>query len=175
MIRVMASMVVVSLAAFLMGASPYSGMTDRQVKALSPEKIMALKSGGGAGYALAAELNGYPGPRHVLDLSEKLDLTPEQRTKTEKLFEKMRAEAIPLGKNLLELEAKLEERFQSRKIDAKTLSKLTNAIGISEALLRATHLKYHLEMANLMTAHQRVAYDNLRGYNSSSHRGRHGH
>jgi Spy/CpxP family protein refolding chaperone len=175
MIRVMASMVVVSLAVFLMGASPYSDMTDRQVKALSPEKITALKSGGGAGYALAAELNGYPGPRHVLDLSEKLDLTPEQRVKTENLFAKMKAEVIPLGKNLLVLEAKLEKQFQGRQIDEKILFKATNAIGISEALLRATHLKYHLEMANLMTAHQRASYDKLRGYNLGSQRHRHGH
>ena len=31
------------------------------------------------GLALAAELNGYPGPSHVLELADKLELSAEQR------------------------------------------------------------------------------------------------
>ena len=33
-----------------------------------------LRAGRGMGLALAAELNGYPGPAHVLELADKLDL-----------------------------------------------------------------------------------------------------
>ena len=58
-------------------------------------------SGKGMGLAKAAELNGYPGPAHVLELAAQLDLTPEQKTKTEVLFKKMQARAIPLGKELV--------------------------------------------------------------------------
>ncbi len=45
--------------------SPYAGMQARPIKALSAEQIADLKAGRGLSLALAAELNGYPGPRHV--------------------------------------------------------------------------------------------------------------
>ena len=49
--------------------SPYAGQQARQVKALSKAEIEGLLAGRGLGYAKAAELNHYPGPRHVLDLA----------------------------------------------------------------------------------------------------------
>lgn len=45
--------------------SPYAGLPAREIKALSPEEIADLAAGRGMGLALAAELNGYPGPRHA--------------------------------------------------------------------------------------------------------------
>jgi hypothetical protein len=35
------------------------------------------------GLALPAELNGYPGPIHVLELSDKLGLSAEQKSRIE--------------------------------------------------------------------------------------------
>ena len=60
--------------------TPYAGMQARPIKALSDQQIADLKAGRGMGLALAAELNGYPGPLHVLELADKLDLSAEQRT-----------------------------------------------------------------------------------------------
>jgi hypothetical protein len=59
--------------------TPYAGQQARTIKALSDEDIAALLKGDGMGFAKAAELNGYPGPKHVLDLAEKLKLTDAQR------------------------------------------------------------------------------------------------
>jgi len=56
-------------------ASPYEGMQARPIKALSAEQIADLRAGRGMSLALAAELNGYPGPRHILELGEQLGLT----------------------------------------------------------------------------------------------------
>lgn len=42
--------------------SPYAGMQRRPIEALSEQQIADLKAGRGRGLALAAELNGYPGP-----------------------------------------------------------------------------------------------------------------
>lgn len=78
--------------------SPYVGQESREIKALSPQEISDYLSGKGMGLAKAAELNGYPGPAHVLELAAQLDLTPEQKTKTEVLFKKMQGRAIPNGK-----------------------------------------------------------------------------
>jgi Spy/CpxP family protein refolding chaperone len=169
------AVVIVFIGVPAMAASSYSEMTGREIKAVSPDRINDLRTGAGAGYALAAELNGYPGPRHVLDLADKLDLTNEQRRVTATLFERMKAEAIPLGKELLEQEASLDSLFRDRKIDEPALVRLTAAIGVLEARLRAAHLKYHLVMSNLLTPHQRAQYDRLRGYNSNRSHGRHRH
>ena len=59
--------------------TPYAGMQTRSIKALSDQQIADLRAGRGMGLALAAELNGYPGPSHVLELADKLDLSPDQR------------------------------------------------------------------------------------------------
>jgi hypothetical protein len=66
-----------------------TGMEKRAVKALSDQQVADLRAGRGMGLALSAELNGYPGPLHVLELGDKLGLAPEQRTKVQGLFDAM--------------------------------------------------------------------------------------
>ena len=46
--------------------SPYAGEERREIKSLSPQEIGDYLAGKGMGLAKAAELNGYPGPAHVL-------------------------------------------------------------------------------------------------------------
>jgi hypothetical protein len=50
-------------------ANPYADQQTRSIKSLSEEDIAALLNGEGMGMAKAAELNGYPGPKHVLTLA----------------------------------------------------------------------------------------------------------
>jgi hypothetical protein len=72
--------------------SPYQGMQSRTVKALSEQQVADLNEGRGMGLALAAELNGYPGPSHVLELADKLELKPDQISAVRSLFESMKQE-----------------------------------------------------------------------------------
>ena len=67
-------------------SSPYAGLEGRAIKALSEEEIADLLAGRGAGMALPAELNHYPGPKHVLELAANLRLTPDQQAETRRLF-----------------------------------------------------------------------------------------
>ena len=60
---------------------PYAGLQNRPLKALSDEQLADLKAGRGMGLALAGELNGYPGPKHVLELAKELNLTDAQRAR----------------------------------------------------------------------------------------------
>jgi hypothetical protein len=62
-------------------ATPYAGFQQRTVKALSEQEIADLRAGRGMGLALAAELNGYPGPAHVLEKADALGLSSAQRAK----------------------------------------------------------------------------------------------
>ena len=78
-------------------AQPYAGLQERPVKALSEREVADLRAGRGMGLALAAELNGYPGPLHVLEHADALGLTPEQRGRSQALFDAMKADAVPLG------------------------------------------------------------------------------
>jgi hypothetical protein len=77
--------------------TPYAGMQTRSIKALSQQQLSDLGAGRGMGMALAAELNGYPGPSHVLELADKLDLTTDQRGRVKALFDAMKAEALTIG------------------------------------------------------------------------------
>ena len=134
--------------------SPYAGMQTRSIKALSDQQIADLKSGRGMGLAMAAELNGYPGPIHVLELSDKLGLSAEQKSRIEGLFESMKAEAVPLGEKLLAQEMALDQQFANHSITAESLKAATAQIGATQAELRNTHLKYHLQTAQVLSAEQ---------------------
>ncbi len=47
--------------------------------------------------ASPVELTGWPGPAHLRELTEQLRPRPEQRSKIQVLFDKMRREAMALG------------------------------------------------------------------------------
>jgi hypothetical protein len=108
--------------------SPYAGFEKRTIKALSDQQISDLRAGLGMSLALAAELNGYPGPRHTLELANELNLTDEQRAKVKDLFTAMTAESIPIGGKLAQ-EADLDRQFAGRTVTPASLSAATEAIG----------------------------------------------
>jgi Spy/CpxP family protein refolding chaperone len=155
--------------------SPYGGMQTRAIKALSEQQIADLKTGRGMGLALPAELNGYPGPMHVLEHAVALSLTAEQRERTAALIQAMKAEAIPVGERLIAQEEKLDRLFADRAVTATSLQAATADIGATQARLRETHLKYHLAMRELLTAEQIERYRVARGYGAGAHQHRGGH
>ena len=143
---------------------PYSGLEARPIKALSEQQVADLKAGRGMGLALAAELNGYPGPMHVLELADRLGLTPEQRSRTASLFAAMREEAIGLGEEVIRREAELNRLFVERTVDLTGLHAAVSEIGLKQAGLRLIHLKYHLAMMDVLSPAQVAEYRVLRGY-----------
>ena len=169
-------MSIVAVAAAAHTDSPYVGQETRDIKALSPQDIEDYLHGRGLGYAKAAELNHYPGPRHVLDLAHTLALTPEQTRQTRAIFETMQAQAVALGKQLVEKEQALDRQFANGSIDAVSLQALVSEIGGLQAKIRYTHLVAHLEQKALLTEHQVQLYDQLRGYRAAHGQGhRHAH
>jgi Spy/CpxP family protein refolding chaperone len=154
-------------------ASPYAGQEVREIKALSESDVADLLAGKGRGYAKAAELNGYPGPGHVLELAEELELTAEQRTETQALFNRMQASAKELGAELVAAERTLDELFRNQAIDPSSLSELVTKIGRLESRLREAHLNAHLHQTRLLSAHQVAKYMLLRGYGHGGQEHRH--
>jgi Spy/CpxP family protein refolding chaperone len=145
-------------------ASPYGGMELRPIKALSDQQIADLKAGKGMSLALAAELNGYPGPSHTLELADALDLTADQRAKTLGLFEAMQRESVTAGLRVIDGERALDRLFATKTATVGALEEATERVGREQAALRVTHLKYHLAMIEVLTPEQTARYAKLRGY-----------
>src|SRR4030088_3363685 len=144
--------------------SPYIGMDLRRVKALSDQQIADLSAGRGMSLALAAELNGYPGPLHVLELADALDLSDQQRSRTKGLVEAMRAEAIPIGTAIVMEEAALDRLFSERRVTGALLDAAVSRISAAQGALRVAHLRYHLAMVDVLSPAQIARYAHLRGY-----------
>jgi Spy/CpxP family protein refolding chaperone len=148
--------------------SPYVGQELREIKAMSPPEISDYLSGKGMGLAKAAELNGFPGPAHVLELATQLNLTTDQKIKTEALFKMMQARAIPLGKEFVEEERALNHLFASRSVTPEALSSSLARIGKLQGQVRQVHLEAHIEQTALLTPEQVGNYNRLRGYATSN-------
>jgi len=122
---------------------PYAGQDKRAIKSLSESEIADLVAGRGMGLAKAAELNGYPGPMHVLE------------------------HAAALGREIVAREAELDAAFAADRIDAAMLKAKTDEIAALLGRLRAAHFAAHLETKPVLTAEQIARYNALRGYSGT--------
>ncbi|MBW3582065.1 MAG: Spy/CpxP family protein refolding chaperone [Euryarchaeota archaeon] len=154
--------------------SPYVDQLSSSIRGLSEKEIADLSSGAGMGYARPAELNGYPGPLHVLELAEELGLSKQQRDEVQAIREAMLEAAVPLGKEYLEVYAAFEKRFREGSADAETVRVFSDRLGEIDGALRAVHLDAHLTTREVLSEHQRHEYDRLRGYSEGMEHGAHG-
>ncbi len=162
------------------GHSPYAGQEKRGIKALSVRELNDYKKGSGMGMAKAAELNHYPGPKHILEIADELTLSDEQKDRIQAAYDTMHSEAVSIGMEIIKKEELLDRLFAHSMIDEPRLDDITGEIGQLKGKLRAVHLKAHLVAKNILTEKQIDAYDALRGYgqDSSDEAGRehnHGH
>lgn len=148
----------------MQGHTPYAGFQTREIKALSSQQVEDLRAGRGMSLALAAELNGFPGPMHAMELATQLNLSAEQRTKIQARFVVMQKEAKDLGEQLIAAERELDSLFKSRQITPASLNSQTQKIAQIQGKLRAVHLGKHLEMVQILNSEQVSTYNRLRGY-----------
>jgi len=154
---------------------PYAGQDAREVASLSQADVADLLAGRGWGLAKPAELNGYPGPAHVLELAEDLTLSAGQRAAVEAIFAGMQADARRLGAEYVAAERHLSMMFRTGHATPEMLARQLAQSGEILARLRAVHLKAHLETKPLLTDEQIAAYDKLRGYGHGGHGAHNGH
>ncbi|HXR55791.1 MAG TPA: hypothetical protein VN858_03250 [Casimicrobiaceae bacterium] len=147
-----------------LAASPYAGEQSRSIKSLSQQETADYLGGKGMGFAKAAELNGYPGPAHVVEMADKLALSATQKARTEEVFDKMQLRARELGARLIDAEKKLDESFASKTVSRDSVAASVNSIAALQGQIRATHLQAHLEQNAILTPAQIAEYWRLRGY-----------
>lgn len=114
--------------------------------------------------ALPAELNGYPGPSHTLELADALKLTPQQKVQTQKLFDEMKHQSVMTGAAYLGAEESLDALFKGKTVTLTNMGEAIKRSADAQARLRETHLRYHLLMLEVLSAEQVEAYNRLRGY-----------
>ena len=146
--------------------SKYSGQEMREIKSLSDQDIAELKAGSGWGLAKAAELNGVPGPKHLLEMKDAIKLTSEQVLKIEETYALMNQQAVTLGLELIELERELNSHFANRTVDEEILKDLLEKIAQTYSELRYVHLSAHLKTPLILSPEQIKQYNMLRGYST---------
>lgn len=147
--------------------SPYVKQMNNQIKAITQKDLEGLKKGSGmpfGGMAKAAELNGLPGPRHVLDMADEIKLSKVQKKQIIEIFEKMNREAKKLGAELIEIERQMDTQLNAGNIKSDSLQRLVRKSAKKYGELRFCHLVAHLKTAKVLTEIQVQAYNKMRGY-----------
>jgi hypothetical protein len=143
---------------------PYAGHEAREIATLSAEDQRALMAGEGWGLALPAELNGYPGPLHVLELAEALGLTDDQRGRVQEIYDTMKVDAQEAGRAYVEAEAMVSHMFKAGHANSGRLDMMLQQSAAALAELRAVHLRAHLAVTPMLTDAQKEIYAQQRGY-----------
>jgi len=144
--------------------NPYTGQQTRSIKALSDQEIADYLQGHGMGLSKVAELNHYPGPRHVLDQSEDLGLSAAQLAKAREIWQAMDVKARAVGEAIVAKEIALETTYSNGAATPADTRAVLDELARLQADLRYTHLTAHLAMRSVLSADQISKYDALRGY-----------
>lgn len=144
--------------------TPYAGQQTRPIKALSEREVRDFQSGAGMGFARAAELNSYPGPMHVLELADALQLSVQQRAATQALLDAHKADARAIGAQLVEAERDLDALFRGGAATEQALTEQVMRVAQLHGRYRLSHLETHRRTRALLSATQISRYDELRGY-----------
>ena len=150
-------------------ASQYAGQEIRKIKSLSDNDVQSLQNGGGeafGGLAKLGELNGYPGPRHVLDMASELQLTDRQRIEIELIYQNMSDKAKAIGAAIIAIEQDMDRAFANKTITQANLKLILDKSADLYGQLRFVHLSAHLNTVQMLTVEQVQMYNKMRGYDS---------
>lgn len=173
--KIIAICIVAGFSGLCAAASPYAGQDHREIKALSESDVADLLAGKGREYAKAAELNGYPGPAHVLELAAQLGLSQEQLDRTRAIYLRMQTDAKAAGADLVAAERDLDALFRARKATPELLTTALQKVAGAQARVREVHLLAHIEQTRVLSPEQIARYSELRGYTGAQSANDHAH
>ena len=144
--------------------SSHAHSRGTEVSSLTDEEVRALRHGEGMGLARAAELNHFPGPRHLLELASELGLGDDQIHRIRAIHDQMKSQAVAKGEDIIMAESHLADLFASGEPSAREMERITGHLGAMRGQLQAIHLLAHIEATRELSAVQVSEYDRLRGY-----------
>jgi len=133
-----------------------------------PSDRNLLELGAGAGMASYADLNGYPGPKHVLEMRDTLRLTDDQEKNLEAIFDEMSENARAKGELIIAKEIELDAKFRLGVATMSGVLRLSGEIGMLRGELRAVHMTAHIQAKEILTKQQIGLYNAIR-HKSSQH------
>jgi Spy/CpxP family protein refolding chaperone len=139
-------------------------LSDTAAKVPIPADREALLNGEGMGLAAYAELNGYPGPKHVIDLKDQLGLTQDQLKKTEAVMKGVQISAKATGEEIVREEENLHKLFETGKVNERLLRSALDRIGKLRGELRFLHMQAHVKMKGILSPNQIQRYNELRAH-----------
>jgi hypothetical protein len=151
-------------------APPYADLLAVEGTSMTAEQLAELRAGSGMQLALPAELNSYPGPLHVLELADQLDISDAARAEVEAIRAAMLEAAIVEGEAVIEADRALASAFRAGAREGgpsptpEEVARLTAELARKRGELQAIHLDAHLKTRALLTDEQIATYDRLRGY-----------
>lgn len=149
---------------FVAAASLLLFVSTSHAQAPVPPDREPLLKGEGMGLAALAELNGYPGPKHVLELKDELKLMRDQQKKAEALVNLAKVSASAKGEEIVEAETDLNKLFETGTLNEKIVRSKLEYIGKLRAELRFIHLQAHMKMKQILNSEQIKRYNELRGH-----------
>src|SRR5690606_32238709 len=99
-----------------------------------------------------------------------LQLSETQPRATQQIYDRMHAEAVRLGQQVVAQERELDRLFADYDTAGPKLQAVVREIARLQGELRLVHLQAHVDMTPLLSPEQIAAYDALRGYGARSHR-----
>lgn len=142
--------------------TPGGGEGHLRALACEREFDAVVAAGRGFGLAFAADRRRYPGPLHILELRERLALTPAQEARARALFAAMEVDARARAAGLAAAEARLVDLFASGRADEGAVRAAVADAERARAELRLAHLLVHLAARDLLTEAQRRLYHEAR-------------
>lgn len=139
------------------------GMGGGMLGGVSAQEKEALLKGAGLGAGMIAMMNGYPGPKHVLEMGDELELTAAQRESIGTIYGKVKAESVKYGTELVEKDEELAALFASGSVSTDKVEKLSRDIGELQGRVRAAHLNAHVETFDALTPAQRETLSSMQG------------
>jgi hypothetical protein len=157
--------------------APHHETSGPEIPGLGADEVAELLEGRGMGQARVADVQGYPGPRHVLDAwgAGALPLSAGQATRIQEIARTMASEARRVGRLVLDTERELALAFRGGGIDAVSLRPRVERIAALRGELRTVHLRAHIETRAVLDPAQIARYTELRGHAPDGGAPRRGH
>nr|WP_294944293.1 hypothetical protein [uncultured Mucilaginibacter sp.] len=130
--------------------TPDSLLKPSPVKTISNTQYDALMKGVDQyQMSLVADLNGYPSAQKALKYKKELDLSPTQTAALTKINTELQRKKIEMGGFIVKNEAKLDDLFQSKKVNDGDILFYGNRSGLyygelRNAILMAAYNTYKL-------------------------------
>ena len=138
-----------------------------------PADKESLEKSEGAGMASYADINGYPGPKHVLEMQETLKLTDDQIKDISAIIDEMSENARATGEMIIAKERELESSFRLGKAGESYTKQLATEIGSLRGALRSVHLNAHIQAKSVLTKEQIATYMAIRHKEHKQKKGSH--